>query len=172
MTTQNIRFADGTRGEESAPAGFRLRNVRSSMFSIFDRSKSNSTAAEEQNVVVYDPLERKLWTDKKDRVISRHSYPRYSEHTLTHIADKEKFVKVPIRGTDTQVQVYMEMGAGQKKTKVFVASVDLGRLGKWVKRERKKNRMQYLYVLGQIPDGFGPMGDKQVSDPQPDQAAS
>jgi hypothetical protein len=30
-------------------------------------------------------------------------------------------------------------------------------LGRWAKKQRKKKRMQYLYVLGEVPVGFGPV---------------
>ena len=39
-------------------------------------------------------------------------------------------------------------------SKIYIATVDLERLGKWVKGQRKKGKMQYLYVLGQIPHGL------------------
>jgi hypothetical protein len=48
-------------------------------------------------------------------------------------------------------------GGSRYSAKVFIATVDLGRLGKWVKGQRKKKNMQYLYVLGQNPVGFGPV---------------
>ena len=89
---------------------------------------------------------------------------------------------MPIPGSELKVSVFMELpqpkaayaptdpadklatsrrpstSGGDKGTaKVFIATVDLGRLGKWVKGQRKKMRMQHLYVLGQNPVGFGPV---------------
>jgi hypothetical protein len=66
----------------------------------------------------------------------------------------EKFVKVPIPGGDTIVQVYMEVGPLEKDVNVFVASLDLGRLGEWVKARRKRWRLQDLYVFGQMPESL------------------
>jgi ABC-type phosphate transport system substrate-binding protein len=67
---------------------------------------------------------------------------------------------VPIKGTETKVSVYQELGSGKNTAKVFIATVDLGKLGKDVKAQRRKMRMQHLYVLGQVPVGFGPVPEQ------------
>ena len=67
---------------------------------------------------------------------------------------------MPIRGTDTKVAVYIEVGPKEKRAKIYIATVDLGELGKWVKPQRKKKKMQHLYVLGQIPHGLGPLNEE------------
>jgi hypothetical protein len=46
-----------------------------------------------------------------------------------------------------------------KGAKIYIATVDLERLGKWVKGQREKGKMQYLYVLGQIPHGLDQLNE-------------
>jgi len=54
----------------------------------------------------------------------------------------------------------MEIGPKDEKAKVYIATVDLGVLGKWVKAQRKKNKMQHLYVLGRTPKGLEPVEEE------------
>jgi len=121
------------------------------MFSFVSQSGNK----DEDRAVVYDPLERKLWVDRKE-----------------NLQKPEEYTKVPIRGTELKVSVFMEMDLPENKARiaenkdkprVFIATVDLGRLGKWVKGQRKKMRMQHLYVLGQAPAGFGPVIEEEGS---------
>jgi hypothetical protein len=58
----------------------------------------------------------------------------------------------------------METGPADEKAKIFIATVDLGRLGGWVKTQRKKKQMQHLYVLGQMPMGFAPVAEEDAAD--------
>jgi hypothetical protein len=51
----------------------------------------------------------------------------------------------------------METGTKDNPIQTFIADVDLGALGKWVKAQRKKAKMQAVYVLGQTPMGFRPI---------------
>jgi hypothetical protein len=54
----------------------------------------------------------------------------------------------------------MEIGPKEERAKVYIATVDLGVLGKWVKAQRRKNKMQHLYVLGQTPKGLEPVEEE------------
>jgi len=54
----------------------------------------------------------------------------------------------------------MEIGPRDEKSKVYIATVDLGVLGKWVKAQRKKKKMQHLYVLGRTPKGLEPVEEE------------
>lgn len=112
----------------------------------------------EERIVVYDPLEKKMWVETKE-----------------NLKKTETYVRVPIKGTELKVSVFMELppangkptterSPNKNKAKVFIATVDLGRLGKGVKAQRKKKRMQYLYVLGQNPVGFGPVIEDDTED--------
>jgi hypothetical protein len=56
----------------------------------------------------------------------------------------------------------METGTKEKPIKIFIANVDLGALGKWVKTQRKKDKMQAVYVLGQMPMGFSPIPEDEA----------
>ena len=56
--------------------------------------------------------------------------------------------------------MWMEIGPRKEKAKVYIATVDLGVLGKWVKTQRKKNKMQHLYVLGRTPKGLEPVEEE------------
>ena len=64
---------------------------------------------------------------------------------------------MPIPGTETKVSVYQELSSGENKAKMFIATVDLGKLGREVKAKRRKMQMQHLYILGRVPNGFGPV---------------
>jgi len=74
----------------------------------------------------------------------------------------------PAEGKPKATEQEKAKPAGNKdRLKVFIATVDLGRLppGKsWVKAQRKKGRLQYLYVLGQVPVGFGPVVEEDGDD--------
>jgi hypothetical protein len=45
--------------------------------------------------------------------------------------------------------------------KVPIGVADLGRLGRWAKKQRKKEKLQYIYVLGQNPDWLRPEQDEE-----------
>ena len=60
------------------------------------------------------------------------------------------------------VTLCMETGPKEKPIKIFIANVDLGALGKWVKMQRKKDKMQAVYVLGQTPMGFSPIPEDEA----------
>lgn len=49
--------------------------------------------------------------------------------------------------------------ASGNTAKVYIATVILEKLGSWVRKKRRNNEMQHLYVLGQIPIGFEPLQD-------------
>jgi hypothetical protein len=87
-------------------------------------------------------------------------------YVLTFYRLEEKCIRVPIRGTGTKVPVYLEVPRrNEKPTKIYIATVDLERLGKWAKSQRKKSRMQHLYVLGQIPHGWGQLDEETEISP-------
>ncbi len=48
----------------------------------------------------------------------------------------------------------------EKRAKIYIATVNLETLGRWVKAQRKKKKMQHLYVLGQIPGGLKPVEEE------------
>lgn len=96
-------------------------------------------------IVIYDQLNRELWVDTKEALPKTGNY-----------------VRVPIRGNDTNVTLCMETGPKEKPIKIFIANVDLGALGKWVKIQRKKDKMQAVYVLGQTPMGFSPIPEDEA----------
>jgi hypothetical protein len=54
--------------------------------------------------------------------------------------------------------------ANNNTAKVFIADLDLARLGKWVKKQRSKKQMQHIYVLGKNPVGFGPVPEEECCD--------
>lgn len=124
-------------------------------------------------IVVYDPLERKLWCEDKK----------------TFKKEFENHVRVPIHGTECKVSVFMELpnsrnapsgpnpnektiasrrpssaATNNNTAKVFIADLDLTRLGKWVKKQRSKKRMQHIYVIGKNPVGFGPVPEGECCD--------
>ena len=102
--------------------------------------------------------------------------------------DTESYVRVPIHGTECKVSVFMELphsrdiasgpnpnektiasrrpiaAANKNSAKVFIATVDLARLGKWVKKQRQKKQMQHIYVIGKNPVGFGPVPEEECCD--------
>jgi hypothetical protein len=71
---------------------------------------------------------------------------------------EDKFIRVPIRGTETKVTVSVEVEP--KGAKIYIATVDLEKLGRWVKNQRKKGKMQHLYVQGQIPHGLSQLKEE------------
>lgn len=53
---------------------------------------------------------------------------------------------------------------GSDTYKVFVADVNLGKMGDWVRHQRKRNKMQYIYVLGLNVVGFPPVVEDDGED--------
>lgn len=49
--------------------------------------------------------------------------------------------------------------ASNNTAKVYIATVDLSKLGKWIETKRRRDEIQHLYILGQNPVGFGPSPD-------------
>jgi len=126
----------------SGSSTFSFQNFRQSM----NKSKSKTPPVEQPDrIVIYDQLNRELWVDTKDALPKTGSY-----------------VRVPIRGKDTNVTLCMETGPKEKPIKIFIANVDLGVLGKWVKIQREKDKMQAVYVLGQTPMGFSPIPEDEA----------
>ena len=64
-----------------------------------------------------------------------------------------QYVQVPIKGRRNQVDVFLEIGP--KKAKIFLATVNLSRLGFHTKLQRKRGKIEHIYVLGQIPSVDG-----------------
>jgi len=54
----------------------------------------------------------------------------------------------------------MDVMSEEKRAKIYIATVNLETLGRWVKAQRKKKKMQHLYVLGQIPGGLKPVEEE------------
>jgi hypothetical protein len=91
-----------------------------------------------------------------------------------------KFVRALIHGTELKADVYVELGASLddhidgdekqahnvgSKPKLFIARVDLGKLGRAVAAQRRKGHIQHLYVVGQMPPGF----TSSIADRQPNE---
>jgi hypothetical protein len=146
----------------------RTLSSASSKFSYLIMGKNRDSSAKEYRVAVYDSLEGKLWADSEESIKSK--LPRHStsslqmyhkRHRLVNLESvEENYVKVPIRGTETKVAIYIEVGTKEKPAKIYIATVDLERLGKWAKAQRRKQKMQHLYVLGQIPHGLEPLKEE------------
>jgi hypothetical protein len=53
-------------------------------------------------------------------------------------------------------------GAPPRDTaKLLIATVNLERLGSFAKKQRKKRNMQYIYVIGSNPMGFGSVMEEE-----------
>jgi len=115
-----------------------------SMKSMLPR-KSKTPEKPQDPIVIYDQLNRELWVDSK-----------------SNLPKSGNYVRVPIRGKDTNVSLCMETGTNEKPIQIFIANVDLGALGKWVKTQRKKEKMQAVYVLGKTPMGFQPIPEDEA----------
>jgi hypothetical protein len=94
---------------------------------------------------------------------------------------QKPFVRVHIPGTELKVNVFRKLprpkdaayvpaspkfedsdsrrpsvtGAHRETAKLLIATVNLERLGPFAKKQRKKRNMQYIYVIGSNPMGFG-----------------
>ena len=64
-----------------------------------------------------------------------------------------QYVQVPIKGRRNQVDVFLDIGAN--KAKIFLATVNLRRLGFHTKWQRRCGKIEHIYVLGQIPGADG-----------------
>jgi hypothetical protein len=104
---------------------------------VYSGSEGSTTSDSiyDQMVIVYDPLKQVVFEDYISNVTS------------------VQYVQVPIKGRRNQVDVFLEIGP--KKAKIFLATVDLSRLGFHTKWQRKRGKIEHIYVLGQIPDADG-----------------
>ena len=61
------------------------------------------------------------------------------------------YEKVAIEGTQNPVDIYLEIGVGQNKTRSLLARVDLGQLGwtEWL--QRQMGNTQEIWVKGRVP---------------------
>jgi len=96
---------------------------------------TTSDSIHDRTVIVYDPLRQVVFEDCISNVTS------------------VQYVQVPIKGRRNQVDVSLEIGP--KKAKIFLATVNLSRLGFHTKWQRKRGKIEHIYVLGQIPGADG-----------------
>ncbi|KAE9986991.1 hypothetical protein EG328_004123 [Venturia inaequalis] len=146
-------------------------SIVSSVLSWFTNNDETQHA---NDVVVYDPLNKILFYEDLQKLESKTYYlPCYRTLTVFPFIE-ETFVKLDMPGNDLKVTVYMNLpqlkatetipGTGRNSTsgntaKVYIATVNLEKLGSWVRKKRRNNEIQHLYVLGQIPSGFWPVQD-------------
>ncbi|RDW61320.1 hypothetical protein BP5796_11212 [Coleophoma crateriformis] len=124
-------------GRRSVDSAGRRPSSRSN--SIFSHLSIRSTDGEQQPghyVVVYDPLEKKIYLEEPQNV------------------NDKKFVKVDVKGTQMIVDLKAPMGPEGRKVDMKIATIDLGLLGKSLKKQRKSGKINHVYILGRLPGGF------------------
>lgn len=109
--------------------------VKSIMVYSESEGSITSDSIHDRMVIVYDPLRQVVFEDYISNVTS------------------VQYVQVPIKGRRNQVDVFLEIGPN--KAKIFLATVNLSRLGFHTKLQRKRGKIQHIYVLGQIPSVDG-----------------
>lgn len=64
---------------------------------------------------------------------------------------ERNYERVEIEGTRNPVEIYLEIGVGQNKTRSLLARVDLGQLGwsEWL--QRQMGHTQEIWVKGRVP---------------------
>jgi hypothetical protein len=72
------------------------------------------------------------------------------EADVCQLVNKQQYIKVPLKGRNCVVDVVLEVGPAKRK--VSLGEVDLSTLGSSVKWLRTCKQIDYLYVLGQIPN--------------------
>jgi len=60
---------------------------------------------------------------------------------------------VSLKGTGTRVDIYIDVFPGSK-SQLFLASIDLRQLGTSAILRRKKGKLNDVFVLGQMDDGW------------------
>jgi len=82
------------------------------------------------NVIVYDPLRQKLFKCPSRNVAN------------------DDYIEIP---TQNRSRFDVNVEVGRKKTSVFLATVDLGKLGMKVGWQAKRGKIPSIYVLGHVP---------------------
>ncbi|GME58769.1 hypothetical protein GTA08_BOTSDO11343 [Neofusicoccum parvum] len=85
-------------------------------------------------VVVYDSLNQIYWKD---------TAAKYEG------SDAGEFVDIGTGKKNTKVDIYVNVGG----TQMFLATIDLKKLGFDIKSRRKAGKLDNIYVLGQSPNG-------------------
>ncbi|KAL2066636.1 hypothetical protein VTL71DRAFT_2707 [Oculimacula yallundae] len=84
--------------------------------------------------IIYDPFREAL-----------------SKEVITKDQEKIDYEKVPVKGSENPICIYLDIGEGQTKTKSLLARVDIGQLGwqEWL--HRHLGHTQEIWVKGRVP---------------------
>lgn len=74
---------------------------------------------------------------------------------LPRLKDVVSIPASPLRPEDGDIRRTSGVGTHRETAKLLIATVNLERLGSFAKKQRKKRNMQYIYVIGSNPMGFG-----------------
>ncbi len=58
------------------------------------------------------------------------------------------------------VDIKVPMGPKDKEVEMKIGTIDLGTLGRSAKKQRQKGNIKHIYILGQLPRGFGTIDEE------------
>jgi len=123
------------RRDSNASITSRLSRI-SSRFSALSFKSADGEQPPGKYVVVYEPLDKKVWMDTPENV------------------EKKEHVKIKAPGTKMVVELNLPIGPNGDVT-MRIGTVNLGVLRSSAKKLRAKGKIHHIYILGKLPEGFG-----------------
>ena len=69
-------------------------------------------------------------------------------------------MKVDAPGIKLVVDLKVPVGPKGKEVLMKVGTINLGTLGKSARKQRQKGNINHIYILGQLPGGFGTIDEE------------
>lgn len=111
---------------------------------------SSSNFSSSGTVIVYDPLRQKLFQrDRKSVEAGMNDGLPLKASALTQEAD-DQYIPVKLKGTSTRVDLLLNINPKGEEVLMYLTSVDLSKLGRKVKQERKRGAIDSVYIRGQV----------------------
>ncbi|RDW95004.1 hypothetical protein BP5796_00767 [Coleophoma crateriformis] len=97
----------------------------------------------EKYIVVYNPLEKKAYTDKPE-----------------HVNDGS-FVVVDVTGYEMSVDLRVAVGPVSGKVQTKIATIDFAVFDSSVRHDRKQGKIHEVFVVGELPSGLDNIGETE-----------
>ena len=131
---------------------------------IQSASRAHNVEFSEDNVIMYDPLNRTLFQGSLKALGSESKHTPTPILQICHSKTGLGPIKILIKNCRTKVDIRVPLcspSALPKETQedqhgdeygIYLATVDLRRLGRTVKNGVRSGRIRNVYVLGYVPD--------------------
>jgi len=105
-------------------------------------------------VIVYDTLEKRIYMESPDSIQSS-SKKNTRLWSITKGEVEKKYVKVEAPGTKMMIDLRAPVGPKDNQVQMKVGTINISSLGKSARKQRQNGNIKHVYILGQLPGGFG-----------------